>query len=166
MRHFWSDASKWVMAPAPLLEARIFAQVVSTSPPSGVTSPSPVTTTRRIAYSIHSNANGLPQYGKPFVPPWLASCKAANRLRSALVLVDKVDRILDGRDLLSCVVRDFDTEFLFKRHDQFDDDLLHAIGGLAHVDFPSCCSLKIALAMADAARKRVKAATMKQSRSL
>jgi hypothetical protein len=34
--------------PAPLLPARMFFQVVSTSPPSGVTSPRPVTTTRRM----------------------------------------------------------------------------------------------------------------------
>jgi len=48
MRHFWSLASKWVIGPAPLLLARMFFQLVSTSPPSGVTRPSPVTTTRRM----------------------------------------------------------------------------------------------------------------------
>src|SRR3546814_5755882 len=46
--HFWSDASKWVIVPAPDLPAIRLAHVVSTSAPSGVTKPKPVTTTRRI----------------------------------------------------------------------------------------------------------------------
>src|SRR5436190_12435091 len=173
MRHFWSDASKRVIFPAPLLDARMFAQVVSTSAPSGVTRPSPVTTTRRIVHSIRSNANGLPRDGKPFVPPlFRRKGEAANWLRSALVLVDKVDRVLDGRDLLGSIVGDFDTEFLFERHHQFDDveavgseivdearffgdlvgidtqmfddDLLHTIGGLAHGGLSFLLSLKLA----------------------
>jgi hypothetical protein len=51
MRHFWFDASKRVIGPAPDFEASKFAQTVSTSAPSGVTSPKPVTTTRRMAIS-------------------------------------------------------------------------------------------------------------------
>src|SRR3546814_16526894 len=46
--HFWSDASKWVIVPAPDLPAIRLAHVVPTSAPSGVTKPKPVTTTRRI----------------------------------------------------------------------------------------------------------------------
>src|SRR6185295_10138933 len=81
-------------------------------------------------------------------------------LRSGLVLVDIVDRVLDGRDLLGGVVRDLDPELLLERHDQLDDvetvgaeivdearflgdlvrfdaqmlddDLLNAVGSLAH----------------------------------
>ena len=77
-----------------------------------------------------------------------------------LVLVDIRDRVLDGRDLLGGIVRDFDTELFLERHDELDnveavgtevvdearvlghligfdaemldDDLLHAVGGLAH----------------------------------
>src|SRR5262245_215297 len=119
IRHFWSEASKRVMVPAPLFAARMLAKVVSTSPQIGVPRPSPVTTTRSSAYSIHSKANGLPRNGKPFVPPhdW-RNGKAANRLRSAFVLVDKIDRVLDGRDLFGRIVRDLDTEFFLKRHHQ------------------------------------------------
>src|SRR3546814_2706523 len=75
------------------------------------------------------------------------------------------DRVLDGRDLLGSIVGDFDAEFFLERHHQLDDveavraeivdearvlgdlvgldaemldaDLLHAIGGLAHVPSPS-----------------------------
>ena len=41
--------------------------------------------------------------------------------RSALVLVDILDRVADGGDLLGGVVRDFYPEFLFERHDELDD---------------------------------------------
>ncbi len=85
---------------------------------------------------------------------------------SGLVLVDIVDRILDGRDLLGGVVGNLDPEFLLEGHDQLDDveavraeivdearflgdlvgldaqmlddDLLNAVGSLAHMPpFPS-----------------------------
>src|SRR3546814_2622987 len=46
--HFWSDASKRVIVPAPDFPASRLVQQVSTSAPSGVTKPSPVTTIRRI----------------------------------------------------------------------------------------------------------------------
>src|SRR5690606_4842759 len=51
MVHFWLLASKRVICPAPLLPAMRFFHVVSTSPPSGVTRPRPVTTTRRMQFS-------------------------------------------------------------------------------------------------------------------
>src|SRR5688500_3943765 len=98
MRHFWSLASKRVIGPAPLLAARMFFQLVSTSPPSGVTRPRPVTTTRRIRHSISLENKRPPDwFGKP-------SCRVSGviwrqqRPRSALVLVDIVDRVLDRRD--------------------------------------------------------------------
>src|SRR3546814_7211411 len=46
--HLYSLASKRVIVAAPDLDAMMFFQVVSTSPPSGLTMPRPVTTTRRI----------------------------------------------------------------------------------------------------------------------
>src|SRR3546814_18358127 len=74
-------------------------------------------------------------------------------------------RVLDGRDLLGSIVGDFDAEFFLERHHQLDDveavsaeivdearvlgalvgldaellddDLLPALGGLAHVPSPS-----------------------------
>src|SRR6476661_4506724 len=113
MRHFWSLASNLVIGPAPLFEARMFFQLVSTSPPSGVTSPRPVTTTRRITYSpsLSTKANGLPlMFGKPFVPPFKAKPSGKIGARSALMLVDIVDRVANRRDFLGGVVRDFDPE--------------------------------------------------------
>src|SRR3546814_10269814 len=48
MVHFWSESSKRVIVPAPDFPASRLVQQVSTSAPSGVTKPSPVTTIRRI----------------------------------------------------------------------------------------------------------------------
>src|SRR3546814_19311688 len=50
MVHFWSESSKRVIVPAPDFPASRLVQLVSTSPPSGVTKPSPVTTIRRIVF--------------------------------------------------------------------------------------------------------------------
>src|SRR4051812_24787316 len=85
---------------------------------------------------------------------------------SGLVLVDIVDRVLDGGDLLGGIVRDLHPELLLEGHDELDDveavraqivdearlfgdlvgldaemldnDLLNAVGSLAHSPpFPS-----------------------------
>ena len=47
-----SDASKSVIGPAPLSPAQRLFQKLSGSGPSGVTAPSPVTTTLRVLYSL------------------------------------------------------------------------------------------------------------------
>src|SRR5215469_3033557 len=183
MRHFWSLASNLVIGPAPLFDARIFFQLVSTSPPSGVTRPRPVTTTRRIIYTPvnPTKTNGLPLCSGN------RSCRLSRRNsaarsvpRSALVLVDIVDRVANRRDLLRGVVRDLDPEFLFEGHDKldnveavsaeivnearvfghlvrldaemFDDDLLHPIGSLAHGKLPPLY-FRAALAMRCERRK-------------
>src|ERR1044071_4120536 len=44
----------------------------------------------------------------------------------ASVRLDEGDRVLDGQDLLGCVVRDLDPEFFFERHDKLDR--IQAIG--------------------------------------
>src|SRR4051812_24205104 len=180
MRHFWSLASKWVIGPAPLFDARMFFQVVSTSAPSGVTRPRPVTTTRRIFSIFSSKTNGLPIGSGSRSCRHTALLGGSQRTRSALVLVDIVDRVVNGRDLLRGVVRNLDSELFLESHHQlddveavgaeivdeagvfghlvgldsqmFDDDLLHPIGGLAHVTLPpfSFCA---ALAMPLAPRK-------------
>src|SRR5687767_16016129 len=100
----------------------MFFQLVSTVPPSGVTSPRPVTTTRRIfPNSVYaSKTNGLPIcFGKPFVPPSGAG-GGSQRTRSALVLVDIGDGVTDRCDLLRGIVWDLDPELLLERHDQLD----------------------------------------------
>src|SRR4051794_32914279 len=127
MRHFWSLASKWVIGPAPLLAARMFFQLVSTSPPSGVTSPRPVTTTRRMfSIFVSSKTNGLP------IGSGSRSCRlpallgGSQRTRSALVLVDIVDCVVNGRDLLRGVVGNLDSELFLESHHQLDD--VEAVG--------------------------------------
>src|SRR5437763_8904138 len=165
MRHFWSLASNLVIGPAPLFDARMFFQLVSTSPPSGVTRPRPVTTTRRMfSIFVSSKTNGLP------IGSGSRSCRrsallgGSQRTRSALVLVDIVDRVVNGRDLLRGIVRNLGSELFLESHHQlddveavgaeivdearvlrhlvrldaemFDDDLLHPIGSLAHVTLP------------------------------
>src|SRR3989344_945551 len=148
MVHFWSDASKWVIWPAPDLPASRLAHVVSTSAPSGVTKPNPVTTTRRIVIPfVGPRSPGTRQHHRrPFRESgrikkasrslrasardreagnaWAASPpRPARPDRRALALVrfDIVDRILDGGDLFRRGVGGFDTEFFFERHHQFDD---------------------------------------------
>src|SRR3990170_5676166 len=180
MRHFWSLASKRVIGPAPLFPARMFFQLVSTSPPSGVTRPRPVTTTRRIAHSMLVPKQTASRIVREAVVPRLRRNLAAGGPRSGLVLVDIVDRVLDRRDLLGGVVRNLDPELFLERHHQlddveavgaqivdeagflgdllrgdtemFDDDLLHPIGSLAH-DLHSSICFCAALAMPPAPGK-------------
>src|SRR5688572_17459088 len=180
MRHFWSLASNRVIGPAPLLLARMFFQLVSTSPPSGVTRPRPVTTTRRIAHSMLVPKQTASRLVREAVLPRLRRNVAAEGARSALVLVDIVDRVLDRRDLLRGVVGNLDPELLLESHHQLDDveavgaevvdeagflgdllrvdaemlddDLLHPIGSLAH-DLHSSICFCAALAMPPARGK-------------
>src|SRR3954466_6683742 len=170
MRHFWSPPSKWGIGPAPLFDARMFFQVVSTSAPSGVTRPRPVTTTRRMFSIFSSKTNGLPIGSGSRLCRHTALQGGRQRTRSALVLVDIVDRVVNGRDLLRGVVRDLDPELFLESHHQlddveavgaeivdearvlrhlvrldsemFDDDLLHPIGCLAHVTASSVMLLR------------------------
>src|SRR4051794_30321161 len=72
-------------------------QVSATPTPSGLTMPSPVTTTLRI----------------------LKTPAAAPRLRGR-VLLQEIDRVFHGQNLLGRVVRDFDTEFFLEGHHQLD----------------------------------------------
>src|SRR5437588_6998106 len=55
--------------------------------------------------------------------------------------LDKADRILDGNDLLGCIVGDFAAELLFERHHQLDRieavgaQIVDETGVLGHLDF-------------------------------
>src|SRR6476661_4595855 len=127
MRHFWSLASNLVIGPAPLFDAMMFFQLVSTSAPRGVTSPRPVTTTRRI--SVTPNATGPDPFGLSLSKPCncynalgqkgspSTSSGRAGSCRSALVLVDILDRVANRRNLLGGVIRIIDKKLLFERHD-------------------------------------------------
>src|SRR5688572_26096153 len=100
MRHLYSEASKCVIGPAPLLPARMLVQVVSTSAPKGVTSPRPVTTTRRIILSPK------PRKAQPCGLSLPSPSAAGGTVRKrgeralALVLFDVLVGVADGVDLL------------------------------------------------------------------
>src|SRR3569833_306080 len=124
MRHFWSAASNLVSGPAPLLLARMFAQVVSTSPPKGVTRPRPVTTTRRI-FALQSHQRPCRvrlslRFPAPSGGPFAAGSGQSAWL-SALVFFDVLVGIADGRDLLGRIVGNLDADLFLERHHQFDD---------------------------------------------
>src|SRR3990170_718608 len=163
MRHLYSAASKWVIGPAPLLLARMLAQVVSTSAPNGVTRPKPVTTTRRIIVSPKRNRpSPLPDRACLMPRQPSASLEPRDELAGlALVLFDVAVGIANGVDLLGRVVGNLDAELFLESHHQLDDveavgtqvvdearvrrdlvfldaevldnDLLNAVRGVAHV---------------------------------
>src|SRR5690606_23711208 len=91
------EASKRVTGPMPDRPARMLAQACGTSLPTGLTIPSPVTTTRRrVMWNADPKGSGL-------------------RVR-----LDVVDGLLDGRDLLGFLVRDLGLELVLERHHEFD----------------------------------------------
>src|SRR5215469_15033262 len=94
-----ADTSKRVTGPMPLSPRRMASHADWTVLPTGDTTPRPVTTTRRLLM--------LP---------------AGARVRSGLAatLVDVVDGLMDGGDLLGVLVGDLDLEFLFQGHHQLD----------------------------------------------
>src|SRR2546430_5664465 len=97
MRHVRSEASKRVMGPTPLFPATSSAQLSSLPIPSGETSPTPVTATRR-----GEEARGM----------------VCSVLRG--VLLDVLDGVLHLLDLLRGLVRNLDVEGFLERHDQLD----------------------------------------------
>src|SRR5271169_1296677 len=130
--------------------------------PRGVTSPMPVTTTRRIPFSRTA--------GRSKVHGRKTSCDDDDTERrsecdGSTVRFDKADRILDRYDLFRRVVRDLTAEFLFESHHKFyrveavgaeiidkagilghfrfvdaqvfDHDLFDPLGDVAHPFFPS-----------------------------
>src|SRR6266852_5662834 len=102
MRQSKPVVSKLVIVDTPLTPARRFFQLSSVPMPSAQTSPTPVTTTRRVNCSYSRMRWYCPAALLPFG-----------------VLVDILDRILDGRHLLGVLVRHFNPERLLERHHQF-----------------------------------------------
>src|SRR5215467_105695 len=94
-------ASKRVMGPIPDRPAQMAVQYSGTELPTGVSTPSPVTTTRASD----------------------RACSRPTRITPSLslgVVLDVLDRVPDRRDLLGILVRDLDVELLFEGHDQLD----------------------------------------------
>src|SRR5689334_847391 len=107
-------ASMRVMGLMPLLPARMAAQAVAMSLPTGETIPSPVTTTRRLdtlSSLLSRNDAGV---GHSLTPP------SMERISGLAAIRDVADCLAHGGDLLGIFVRDFDLEFFFERHHQFD----------------------------------------------
>src|SRR5215813_8433832 len=103
-----SSTSKRVMRAAPLRPARRFDQEVSTSPPSGVTMPRPVMTTRLMD---PLEADG------PRAP---ASSLSRIGISSGSRLGEEFHGIANGQDGLGRVVWNLAAEFLLESHDQLD----------------------------------------------
>src|SRR3974390_3122272 len=94
------DASKRLMRVMPGLAATMFPQACSSELPTGLTMPSPVTTTRR---RLKSRAPSI----------------AANASRLLAVRHDEIDGLLHRGDFLGFLVRNFRFEFFLQRHHQF-----------------------------------------------
>src|ERR1700756_355858 len=94
--------SKCVIGPMPLTPATRFFQLSSVPMPSAQTSPTPVTTTRRVKDSCSPFEWYFPAVLLPFG-----------------VFVYIVDRVLHGRHLLGVFVRPFDAKRFLERHHQF-----------------------------------------------
>src|SRR5690348_1220770 len=95
-----ADTSKRVTGPMPLSPRRMASHADWTVLPTGDTTPSPVTTTRRL------------------LTRFLSRLQAGSGL--AATLVDIVDRLVDRRDLLGVLVRNLDLELLLEGHHQLD----------------------------------------------
>src|SRR5689334_10920127 len=102
MRQSNPVVSKLVMQAIPLVPARRLFQLSSVPMPSAQTSPTPVTTTRRVNDSCSSIAWYCPAALLPFG-----------------VFVDILDRVFYGRHLLGVLVGHFDAEGFFEGHHQF-----------------------------------------------
>src|SRR5579884_3451192 len=92
------------MGPMPLRPAIRFAQTSSVPMPHAQTRPTPVTTTRRFTARL-PHAGSSPGRSIPL---------------GLGMLFDVVDGVLDRRNLLGVLVRNFDSEGFLERHDQLD----------------------------------------------
>src|SRR5580692_2309500 len=168
MRLVRSETSNVSILRAPLSLLRIRFHVGSTPQPSGVTMPRPVTTTRLISSTPARQSRPITRNRwtvrpRPFRLHWLRERASAFR-----VLFEKFCGVADGQNRFRGIVRDFATEFFFKRHHQldgikavgaevinearvvdhffgfntkvFDHDLLNPFANLTHRS-TSCCSI-------------------------
>src|SRR5512139_2005627 len=128
MRDGNADASKRVIGPMPDCAARIAGHADATPMPTGETSPSPVTTTRRRLMGgsggwaagvvrCRSAPDEAPDALQQAVRNGTGRPRPQPAWASLLVVGgDVVDCLLDRGDLLGFVVRDLGLEFLLERH--------------------------------------------------
>src|SRR5262249_17978659 len=109
MRAGRSSTLKLSMARAPDFPANSRDQVSATPQASGLTIPIPVMTTRRMI--LKQTSRGTVQwYGVPGLLPSLAYL--------ALRFFDELHGVAHGHNGFRGVVRDFNSKFFFKRHNQ------------------------------------------------
>src|SRR3546814_242567 len=107
-----SDTSKLWLLRRPDLPLMRRSQSVLTPLPIGVTSPSPVTTTRLILQAAFVRRGGR---AAALAPDAAAAAIAAG----SGVFLNEVDRVLHGHDLLCRVVRNLAAELFLESHQQF-----------------------------------------------
>src|ERR1051326_5639101 len=143
--HAMSETSKVSIFFAPLSPLSSRAQVASTPQPSGVSMPIPVTTTRLMAGSERIYCRRCAARStKPLTSKAIGQVR---RTHSAFrVLFKKFNRVANGQNGFSGIVRDLAAEFFFKGHHELDRVeavgakvidkaglIVHLVGFYAHV---------------------------------
>src|SRR5882757_4805481 len=105
---------------APLSPLRIRAHVVSTPQPSGVTMPSPVTTTRLISKTPARNWRPKTRNRGTVQQRSVRLCRTPPGTSAFRVLFEKLRRVADGQNRLGGVIGNFATELFFKCHHKLD----------------------------------------------
>src|ERR1700704_6306238 len=119
-----SDTSNVSIFLAPLSLLRIRFQVVSTPQPSGDTMPRPVTTTRLISSTPAHDSRPTTKWTARPGPVRRCLCRAgASALR---VFFEEFCGVADGQNRLRGIIRNFASEFFFKRHHKLDG--IEAVG--------------------------------------
>src|SRR5260221_1986614 len=111
---------------APLSPLRIRAHVVSTPQPSGVTMPSPVTTTRLMSKTPARNWRPKTRNRGTVQQRSVRLWYTAPGTSAFRVLFEKLRPVADGQNRLGGVIGNFATELLFKCHPKLDD--VEAVG--------------------------------------
>src|SRR5262249_26878399 len=134
-----------VLLPIPEFPATMLLHMVSNVLPTGVTTPIPVTTTRRFPiFAMVSNRtlSFLSSKGRKKEPH--NSLRIPVRLfleRLFLVFLDVTDCILNGLNFFSFFIGNFGAELFFKRHNQFNGiqrisaQILSKVGFWGHFSF-------------------------------
>src|SRR5215210_7757806 len=117
-----SETSKLSTFLAPLSPLTIRFQVVSTPQPSGVSMPRPVTTTRLILNSAIAACAGAvaPSTGRQPGLLHIVNQRGSTRSSTLGVFLEVFDRVADGQDGFSRIVRNFAAELFLERHHEFD----------------------------------------------
>src|SRR3954469_23433236 len=105
---------------APLSPPRIRVHVVSTPQPSGVTMPSPVTTTRLMSKTPARNRRPKTRNRGTVQQRPVRLCRSAPGTSAFRVLFEKLGRVADGQNRLGGIIGNLATELFFKCHHKLD----------------------------------------------